>query len=380
MFFHIIKTFLQSSFSDYYGVSPSYITEKQSVKQIEALDLSYNLKDNTYISLYTNQGTNGHILWGGAIHFRSSGLIRLLIETCMFYNCTGGGIYFYCPSDGRFVLTKSCAHSCFTDWNDQSNGQFSQSVTRSNGFNYYELNSVILCSPEAVVSATRYSPIYLNYGNQKIYNINMSQNRVYQSACFYTANVGTLNISFSSFSDNHPSYSICFYIHMTFTDLVNRRMRFCNIIRNQSPLQNAIFYLQLTNADHKNYHIQFEDCIFLQNSNSLFQAVDTAYYFILRGWIQHIGKIVTGNEWFSSSLVKIQGITTSTYEVDHFRTYYCNNNVQEMEIIPCQTLNQFFPTPTECFMTFEGQTNPILNLFTIFELIIPFVFESGQNI
>ena len=383
MLFNIMKVFLHFSFSDYFGVSPSYVTEKESVRQTSTIALSYNLKDNTYIGLNNNQGTHGHMLWGGAIHFRSNGLIRLLVESCMFFNCRGGGIYFYCPSDGRFIISKSCAHSCFTDWNDQTYGQFSSVHTRSDGFHYYDLTSVLLCSPEAVQSASRYSPLYLERGNQRMFSVNMSQNRVYQYACFYAGNIGALNISFSSFSDNLPSHSVCFYFHMTYTDL-NRKMRFCNVIRNQSPLASSIFQVNRTPQSHSpswtQPHIAFEDCIFIQNSNSLFQAFTSAHYLFLRGWIQHIGSIVIGDQWFSYSLVQIRTITTATYVIDHFRTYYCNNEIEEMEVIPCQTLNALFPTPTECFMTFEGQTNTILNLFTIFELIIPFIFESGQNI
>ena len=349
---------LKSSFSTYFGINPSYIDNGTLKTQLVADNFGYHIINNVFENINNNAGYFNYVLTHGAIHFRSILNVFLLVELCSFHQCDASGIYFNCPLNGSFICIKTCAYKCSTFNIDWERGQFSYSVTNLN--NIHKMISISISKCNDYMSSSTYDPISMEGGDQEIKNCNFSENRVYQVSALRLYKPNNISLSYSSFSDNSPTHSICIDFYAE-NRVIGRAISFCNIIRNISPSGNGIINLLRTGTDHYYHHIVFSDCIFFQNHNTLFCMHSSAYYIIYRGWIQHLGSFHNVAGWLFTTFVSNTGTVTETYLLTHFRTHYCNKEFQGMELSPCQTL---YPLQTQCYSEVSGIRNDLFFLLS----------------
>ena len=353
---------LRKSFFNYFNTEAEHITENNTFIQAPSVPLYYHIHHNIFIGYLNNRNTHQHVLTNGAIHFRTTFECKLMVEECMFENCFSGGIYFVCSNQGSLVVKKCCASKCCTDNVDFSRGQFLISNVPQTNLNIVEDSSIALCS--YVLSSNTYDPLYIISGQQSVLNVNLSQNRVNQNSAIYSYNPNQLNISFSTFADNTPTHSNCINVYLT-NILSSRSINYCNFIRNSSPLGGGVTYLSTTvSTSLPTYHLFYLNCLFLQNSNTLF-FVDTStsrYILIGRSWIEHSHSLSNLN-YVSTSANVVTAITTATFAFDHFRSHVCNpiHDPIGYDLTPCQTIPPLLPTQTECSMS-TIQSNQMFNI------------------
>ena len=99
----------------------------------------------------------------------------------MFYLCTstgpGGSIYFNCNL-GILFMSFICGANCYIT-GSSAYGQFSHIKTSSNNSISLIYNSIIKSSPNSTNSN---GPIYFEYGNISLFNVNSSSNICYRHA------------------------------------------------------------------------------------------------------------------------------------------------------------------------------------------------------
>ena len=145
---------------------------------------------------------------GGAISIINTSL-SLFISNCMFFECFttqkgGGAIYIDCKT---IKIEKSCGYGCFgSNPSDYSLnlGQFSSIKIQSNQFCEFFLNSIAFCSP--IVGNNKGSPFFIEFGFQKISNINTSLNQVYIRSAGFCRNPQNVTMIYSTISSNFASY------------------------------------------------------------------------------------------------------------------------------------------------------------------------------
>jgi hypothetical protein len=173
---------------------------------------------------------------GGALSLTS--VTYLLIESTSFISCKtssdyGGAIYFS-YSSGQCVLHEVCGYDCCSTYTGTySYSQFAHIVVNNavTSKNYVNYSSISRC-----VSVNSYSHYSLCNSNGKICcpSVNISMNKchwysgIYCQPC-YDSKSFTCSISYSSFTDNIATLSICIQF---WTENANCEMKSCNILRN----------------------------------------------------------------------------------------------------------------------------------------------------
>ena len=247
----------------------------------------------------------------GSVIFVSEKDCNFSLFTSLFYYCScdvgnSGAIYFYCPSKKTSVLlSKICAHFCFTSFNFSF--QFSCFVSGINIDTKCIINftSINKCSP---FDNNGYDSLYLYGGFQIISNLNSSSNRVYENGGISSQNSDSLILNFSSFLFNNMSKKSCITISGT-----NSTFSYSNIIKNFCPFGGVVTFQIVENTN-------VIKCIFIENSYILFQNCDKK--------LVEIYFCSIDNHQSNSGNIAFFDLTKGifpTYEINHFYTFYCQN-------------------------------------------------------
>ena len=344
-----------NGFYDYFLRNPSDITNSTNYPQAGGSDIGYHIHDCTFNTLSNNRGVDKLVFVSGAIFFRTTRYVNLLVESCMFYACRSSGVHFICPANGACVIYKNCASHCHTDEIDTNEGQFCYIQTRSDRMNVIDLVSVTKCSPS--LTQSRNSAIYLESGRQIVNQYNASYNEVNMRAGIYHLNTNSLNVTFCTYADNNPHHSVVIWLE---GGIGWKNISFTNIIRNNSPQGNGIIYFHHT--DSTPYFLI--NCIIQWNLNQLFYRVN-GNILMLSGWLQHGNTLSNG--YLTTSLVTSTGVATALRVISHFQSYYCGPLYFQQEIIsiPCRTMVTLPATPTECIISTIGSESIIFSFTKI---------------
>ena len=362
--------FLNSYFNDIFQNSPSQEVSNTGITEFLTNYYGYYIKQSTFIDLSSNYNHQINVLVSGAVHFHTTKEIDLLIDNVMFFNCSAGGIYFNCPRSGSIYINKVCASRCKTDDLLTNIGQFAF-ITVSPAKKAIVLYlSMSFCSPDS--DGDRNEGFHVENGQIYLSNCNFSNNRAYQIAATNIVNPELLNISFSTYSDNTPTHSVCFNI---LSANVRKNISFTNFVRNTSPLAPSVIFISISVAN--TYNTTFSTCVFQQNQNTLIYT-PSRYIFIVGGWINHHSSYAfqTGYVPLFIGVTNSPSYSTITPLYDHFTTYHCNPLMvpQGQEVEPCQTL------PPQCSNIVENN----LGLSFIFNFIfltfhsLHFVQSQGE--
>jgi hypothetical protein len=234
---------------------------------------NYNLK--TYGSRPTLSGTSVYVsncLFisitstsdGGALSCTS--VTYLLIESTSFISCKtssqyGGAIYFD-NSSGQCVLHEVCGYDCCSTYTGTyTYSQFAH-ISVNNAItskNYVNYSSISRCVIE--ISRSHYS---LRLSNGKICcpSVNISMNKCYWYPGIYCqpfkdSNSFTCSISYSSFTDNIATLSICIQF---WTENANCEMKSCNILRNTQGILSELGTIRTID------NVMIEDSCILENN------------------------------------------------------------------------------------------------------------------
>ena len=331
-----------SSFEEFFGYFPNKSLIGKHLNQIPLT--GYLISDSAFTHFF-----------GGAITISTTKSIELLIESCLFYNCSrhtnGGAIYFQSTEFGSIVLNKVCASHCFT--NPSSEGQFIFIYQSSTQKATFQLTTITACSHD--IQLTPYSSVFIQNCPIDIKNLNSSKNNCHFYSCFYFHTSRVISLNFSTFT-----YNNCIYYHLFFYSsggVNSRTIIKCNIIGNEARTPGyGIIY-----SGHDRIIFQF--CIFELNNDILFNGLIT----IQNSSIKHSSGLYIGSAvtflYASNSI-----ISTQTYVLDHFSTFACVPLYDNQEITACQTIP---PQPTECQLNSNNQNN--LRLISVLEF---FSFSS----
>jgi hypothetical protein len=256
----------RTAWNDYFTGNPTIFQQKEYTAP-------QTLSGAVYVSncLFRSCTSSGH---GGA--FYCSSVTYLLVESSSFFSCKtssyyGGAIHFS-NSNGQCVLHEVCGYDCISTRTGWSHGQFVYITVDYplSSKNYVNYSSIVRC-----VNGISYSHymLWLYNGNIFCPSVNISMNKCYSRSgiyCgpFYDSNSVTCLISYSTFSDNIATDSICIELY---TSGAKYEFKSCNVLRNTQGNfgSNGAF---LTNGN-----VLIEDSCILENIGTYIFSADYSY-------------------------------------------------------------------------------------------------------
>jgi len=202
-----------SVFNDIYRKDSTLLSNGTSYNQVKGNVFGYHIFNCVFADMFSNRGSYDLVVVNGVIYFRTTHSVELLVEDCVFCECSAGGIYFYCPNDGASVIMKVCVYNCHTSLSDFKSGQFAYIGTNNLKRNEIDMVSISQCGRE--ISNDKAHPLYLVLGIQKVIYLNSSNNKVYYYSGFSSSGSSKFNMSFSSLYDNLASHSVCLYYRIS---------------------------------------------------------------------------------------------------------------------------------------------------------------------
>jgi len=304
--------------------------------------------------------------------------IRLVIENCVFYNCSagyysgtinGGVIYFNC-ADGMYAFSKVCAYRCEGTYynNYYTYGCFAYMISNHN--NTVQQTTLSNCGPTRSDNYYYvYGSIYLSGGRQYCQNDNSSFNYGYSYIGLYSLSATLIDHKFITINSNFATGPSIYGLTSSTSDQI-KMVQNSNVVNNTCSSDGVVYGSgKFTN---------FSNCVFTSNYYTLFSNTIS----VTNSYIRHTGPLSSGSAIVVSSVITDSPV--ATFEMFYFATAFCEiptpaptleATIQE-QCIPGQTL---FPPPTDCHYT-EGAAE-FLNLNSIIHLmlisfasyIIPFV-------
>ena len=193
-----------------------------------------NIECYIFLCKFLNLFNNGSE--GGAILFNNNNNYELLIEECIFINCSsskqGGAIFF--KNSGSCILNKICGSKCFT----LNNEYYPFAHIGITNLLKSELHDISISECFSTNSNT-WATINLENGIIKIYNLNSSLNKHIGVTGIYIFNPSTLNSSYNTFYNNSAIDRICLCLY---NGNGLRQIKFTNIIKNNSPKLHGVIY------------------------------------------------------------------------------------------------------------------------------------------
>jgi hypothetical protein len=204
----------------------------------------------------------------------STSVQRLLIESSSFFSCStssvnGGAIYFSNTNNGESVLYKVCGNDCISTYTDGSSyGQFAR-ISVNDGIsikNYVNYSSISRCVNDV---SNSFSTLYLYNGKICCQSVNISMNKCYsrsgiQCNPYTVSNYATLLISYSSFTNNIATGSMCIFQGRAGPET---EMKCCNILGNLQGSSDSDGTVRLSG------HSTVKDsCILMNNATNTFWA------------------------------------------------------------------------------------------------------------
>ena len=329
---------------------------------------------NCYFSRINNYNGNDDTLNGyGGIIFCYNVLSNMKINECIFYFCSaktaGGAIFYSCSSYlSNSELNKNCINNCFTE-NGRSDQFASISVYNTiNQKNFLNLISIINCNK----ITSGYITYELWNGNVSIINTNSSNNNNLERSGLMCVNPSLFLGIFCSFINNYVSTGICISLQGGPNFLF-----YSNIINNNSPSAGGVI-------THWSGESTFNDCIFLNNINTLFYAHSHGLLNIFNSKIYHNGYSIFSSGIGSISPINNSYLLTSTFSLSHFNSQLClgiplPTLMKTLNPTISKTLNPTISKTPKSTPTISQSYLPTLktllsknnnNLFLIFILII----------
>ena len=329
----LIGLSLRGGYSDYYGVSSSQVIRDLDIVHIGNEIAIVNSK---FISIM-----------GGAVYFETNNPVALLVEECLFSNCssiTAGALIYKCLY-GAHVMSRVCAHSCYTE--TSGSNQFSYVQVGNNKENYMNLSTITQCAPSHLTNRN-WGQGFVN-GRQIISFSNSSYNYGVIGAGLYIETSNSIDFRFCTLADCQATSHIIIQRTGTTT---NCNFSYCNFIRNSTP--SYVLYF----ANHANVY----DCFFMQNSIILIYVYGTNVYVnLIRGWLFHSYTLltITANYrgYLSYNNITNTNVATPSHNIAHLSTQQCYIEIDQQFIV--------HPSPTECFLS---SNDPGVLLSKIFSL------------
>jgi len=347
-----LSSLRSSTFTDFYTKENTNGVSNTKVDQVLGEDMCYWIKNVEFSSLMNNRGMSDYMLVSGAIYFKSVLPLRVLIESCMLFNCSSGGIFFQNFKDGECVLYKVCGGRCHTEISDMTHGQFGWfQVHDTRRLIIFDV-SVYKCAPS--MTDVLNTPIYVQNSFLNMKNVNFSQNNAYQYSGMYMYYPNNYTCNYTIFADNFVTYSNCLYVYNG--GYTARRNFFnCSFLRNNSP-NNAVIELYSSTNDY------FTFCLFQKNMNALFKTGGLTLQ-ISFCYIYHTSTLV-----LSGPVSGYINSATTTQEMTYsiFSSYHCDpvNHIPQ-DVSPCQTLP---PAASTCMINISEQSSQ--TLLSVFQLIM----------
>ena len=339
----IATVFLLSSYSDIFGIEPSYVDQNKQYTRPDAS--SFYIHENSYLNIQ-----------GGAISFAPYTASDVLLESCIFGNCsskTNGGCVFF--SNVKIaIFLKICCYHCYTS----GSGHF--------GYIYSTIRDEF-----KLFSAFSSAPS--NFGNGLLYfessNHIMNNNNISRchSSLIRGSNIITFHLQMNSIVDC-SSTNYHFYGYMA----PNQASNFNNSnYINNSVTSSSLFYFQNYNGV---FSFTIFQSVFQNNKGILFASDGIPTVTINNCWIVHNTvqySITQGNKITLNSGISY----TSTHVISLHSTYECQTieNPLGFEVTPHRT----FPNPpTECFVVESniGGTHLLMTVLAIKLTILELLF------
>jgi hypothetical protein len=217
----------KTAWGDYFTGSPTKIQSKEYGASQPLSDSSVHVSNCLFRTITSTSN-------GGALSCSSS-VTYLLIESTSFFSCKtsgyGGAIYFVNTNSGQCVLYEVCGNDCCTTSNTY--GQFNciELGNTASSKNYVNYSSIARCVNE---NSNTYHTLRHCYGINYCPSINVSMNKCYYRSGIYSipysnSNSVTCSLSYSTFTDNSATHSICI---MLYTTGAKYEIKSCNILRN----------------------------------------------------------------------------------------------------------------------------------------------------
>jgi hypothetical protein len=317
----------RAAWNDYFTISNPKNLNSQTYSSRQTISDAYVYVLNCLFSSITSTSD------GGALCTTST--TYLLIESTSFFSCRtsddyGGAIYFSNTNNGQCVLYRVCGYDCYSTYTDYSNGQFAHlNVNNSlTSKNYVNCSSITRCINQISNSHGALSPY-----NGKVYctSINLSMNKCPYGSAVYSypfsdSNSVTCSLTYSSFTDNTATVSICLYLY---TYSANYEIKSCNIIRN---IQGNLGSLGI---------IRTSGNMIIENSCILENKANTIFYESYSSCIITISNCTVDSTSKYGS-VEIQNTVTKSFilALSHISTRHCHS-----EYDSAGTLTPITPLP-----------------------------------
>jgi len=252
----------------------------------------------------------------GGVIFVEQGAHMMCIYFSMFYNCScssyGGAIYFHSANSNlKMICANMCSAQVFYHF----------AFLCASLMNHMEYTSVSHCSHIIIGD----SPIFFQYGDQRIDNNNNSMNSATGDSGIYLYNPSTFSSSHCTFSNNYVSFFTCIYIQSDSSSNIIS-ISSANIIHNNSPFGGIVFVYECAT--------KMKHCIFQKNHNYLFY-VQSGSLEVSHSFIDHSSESFSDNLPVNT-LQNNSMLITLTYQIQFFKSLYCNADIP----LPQRTMDQ----------------------------------------
>jgi len=298
-------------------------------KGISYIQMNVNISNCFFSRYLTYSG------YGGGVIYVDRGSYSMNVNYSMFYNCAcsykGGAILFNSVNSClRMICSYRCsASSCF----------FADLVaTKVNLLEYVSISNSYPIS-YGVCS------IYIDYGNQKVENTNSSMNNAHHGSGIGISSPSVFTSLYCTFSNNKVFDGICITFHTYNSGSIF--MAYSNIVHNDSP-KIGVVYCYGEGQKMMKY------CCLQNNMNFLFYVWDGSLV-VTFSYIYHSSNSISTQKKLTASFNTLSSVMT--YQIRHFKSYYCNALYPVTELLPTRTLYVITtpkPTPYRSF----GEQSP----------------------
>ena len=344
---------LISAFSDYfpsYGYELIGISSTRVVVSVNSAFISNFIAEN-----FLNSEKGGVI-------FVSTGVLRVLIEDCGFYNCQAldGGVVYFDTTSGTIAVNRVCGNKCKATEYYQF-GYFYTADTQKIMMDYFTLAKI------EYKDNSQYYSVYMKNGQCQVNNFNYSMNSVHYEAISFDL-TKTPIMSFSNLDSNIQKSSTVLKLNSQNGPAI---LRYSNILNSQSKT-NCVFIQNTANAT-------IHDCIFLKNYNYTFRAFSSTVY--MRSCYLQIGLGTFDGTSFSLANNKISSTGTLTRPITHIKSYRCHAEIPYVGIqLPIPTLkNTILPTPVISLQNTKARTPGVTPIATLKNTFLPTPVISLPN-
>jgi len=253
---------------------------------------------NCFFSRYLSYSGNGGVI------YVTVNSCSMNINFSMFYNCfcsvEGGAIFFNSLYSYLRMICANCCSASFSHF----------AYLRASQMNLVEYLSVSKCFQTTIGSFS----ILLNYGNQRVDNINSSMNNANWGSGIYIWSPSSYTSSHCTFSNNKVADRYCICLGST-SEMIS--MTYANIVHNNSP-NNGVVTFSGTGSKKMMY------CIFHNNQDYLF-CVNEGSLEVSHSFIDHPGSFSTS---IAVSTSNNNSLTNRlTYLFQFFYSLHCNADI-----------------------------------------------------